>query len=255
MSTFIFTSCSEDEDSATYKGDSLTYFTDGTSGTFFVEETENSTFKVPVGVTDAADTDRQFTVSIIEDETSATPDQYSAEQTFVIPANEFIGYIEVEGFFDNIPIEGTNVTFKLEEVQGSNIASFDNTYNLKLSQFCPFDIPLKYNGTAAIVGQGPVNSFEVELVPTGNLNEYSVDSIWGNFVAAATGDPSFEGDYQYAGTLSIDCLGDVTYLSTEASLPGGTGTLNEATSEITIVLDQELFTNPFQVEVVLTPML
>ncbi len=253
VASFAFVSCDENEDPQTYQGDSLTYFADGTTSTFFVEENATEGYKIPVGVTDKAATDRTFTVSVDADLTTATPDQYSVGTSFVIPANEHIGYIEVQGNYDNIALEGSILALKLESIEGSNIADFDNVYQLKLSQFCPFDIALEYNGTASIVGQGPVNSYDVELVPTGNLNEYNVATIWGDFVAAATGNPDYAGEYQYSGVLSIDCLAEVTYSSDEGGLPGGTGNYNEATGNITIILNQELFTNPFQIEVVLTP--
>ncbi|SDZ74375.1 DUF4843 domain-containing protein [Psychroflexus halocasei] len=253
VSTFAFISCDESVDEEIYTGDSLTYFTNGTNGNFFVEETNDPGFKIPVGVTDKVANDRIFTVSVVNEQTTATEAEYMLDETFVIPANEHIGYINVTGFFNEIDLTGSVLAIKLESIDGSNIANFDNIYTLKLNPFCPFDVPTSFNGTAAIVGQGTVNSFTVELEPTGNLNEFTTESIWGDFVAGATGDPSYAGEYPYSGVLNIDCLGNVTFVSQEGQLPGGTGTYDEITGTLTIVLDQELFTNPFQVEVVLTP--
>lgn len=118
--------------------------------------------------------------------------------------------------------------------------------------FCPFDIPTTYTGTAFIEGQA-INSYEVELVPTGDLNEYTIDNIWGDFVAAAAGDPSLEGEFPYPGTLNIVCTGNATFTGESTSMPGGEGSLNTSTNEINISLEQGVFTQPFMVDVVLTP--
>lgn len=253
VSTFAFVSCDESVDEEIYTGESLTYFTEGTSGNYFVEETEDPGYQIPVGVTDKADNDRTFTVSIINEQTTATQEEYMLEESFVIPANEHFGYINVNGFYDEIDLTGSMLTLKLENVDGSNIANFDNVFQLKLNPYCPFEVPTTFNGTASIPGSGTVNSFTVEFEPTGNLNEFTTESIWGDFVAGATGDPGYAGEYPYSGTMNIDCLGEVTYVSEEGQLPGGTGTYNELTGSITLSLEQELFTEPFLVEVVLTP--
>lgn len=246
-------SCDENEDPAIYTGESLTYFTNGTSANFFVEDTDNATYQIPVGVTETSSSDRTFTVAIDEESTTATEDQYNlATTTFTIPAGEFFGYIEVEGYFENIPLESSTLTIDLISVEGSNVADFDSTFSLYLNQYCPFDIPLEYDATAYLSGSA-TNTFSVTLEPTGNLNEYEVTNMWGDFVAAATGDSSYEGQYAYPGTLNIGCTANVTFTGDESYGPGGSGTLNEATNTITVILSQELFTSDFTVEVILVP--
>ena len=245
-------SCDEDQDPAIYEGPSLTYFTEET-GNFFVEDVDNATFQIPVGVTESSSNDRTFTVEVNEELTTASSNQYQlTSNSFVIPAGEYIGYVEVEGFYENISTEATTLAIDLVSVDGSNLADFKTTFSLGLNQFCPFEIPLEYNATAFLQGSA-TNSFQVTLVPTGNLNEYTSTDLWGDFVAAATGDPSYEGQYPYPGTINIACNNSITVTGDESYGPGGTGIYNPSNENITLTLSQALFTSDFTVDVVLTP--
>ena len=245
-------SCDEDQDPAIYEGPSLTYFTEET-GNFFVEDVDNATFRIPVGVTESSSNDRTFTVEVNEELTTASSNQYQlTSNSFVIPAGEYIGYVEVEGFYENISTEATTLAIDLVSVDGSNLADFKTTFSLGLNQFCPLEIPLEYNATAFLQGSA-TNSFQVTLVPTGNLNEYTSTNLWGDFVAAATGDSSYEGQYPYPGTINIACNYSITVTGDESYGPEGTGVYNPSNENITLTLSQALFTNDFTVDVVLTP--
>lgn len=87
-------------------------------------------------------------------------------------------------------------------------------------------------------------------------NTYAIDSAWGpNLVATLTGNASLQGQYLYAGTLTINSDFTVTIVGSPSSTwaTGGSGTYNPCTNVITYVLTQALFTNPFTTTVVLTP--
>ncbi|WMI69639.1 hypothetical protein [Mangrovimonas sp. YM274] len=250
--TLFLTSCDE-QDPELYDGPSLIYFTEGTSGRFFVEDTPESSTQIVVGVTKAASTDRTFTVAVNEELTTATPDQYEFQSyTFTIPANEYLGYVEVFGNFDAISTQGSTLAIELVDIQNAEVANFDTTFLLGLNQYCPVDLPgTSFNGSA-FIGTSLVNNFQGELVPTGGLNEYSIANAWGEFVAAATGDDSYLGQYYYPVVIQIGCDYNVSLTPANTNgIPGagGTGVYNDGAGVISLSLTQGLFTEPFNVEV------
>lgn len=89
-------------------------------------------------------------------------------------------------------------------------------------------------------------------------NRWQLPSCWGsNFVPTLTGNPA-TSTFTYPGFLQINPDNTVTITGINAPTtpnryPGGTGTFNPCTKVITYRLSQGLFTNPFQVDVVLTP--
>ena len=110
-----------------------------------------------------------------------------------------------------------------------------------------------YSG-ASYIGTSLVSENTHTFTPTGNPNEYAVDSCWGSsFVADATGNPAYQGQFIYSGTLTINSDLSVTVVGNSAYATGGTGSYNPCTGEITYTLTQALFSNPFTVNVILTP--
>lgn len=111
------------------------------------------------------------------------------------------------------------------------------------------------SSVTALGGARPSHTATLTPVP-GATNQYTIDSAWGpNLVAALTGNPAFEGQFPYAGTLTINSDYSVTVVgvSTSPWATGGVGEYDPCTNTITYELTQALFTNAFTVQVVLTP--
>lgn len=132
--TVFLASCS-DEDPQVYKGDSLTYFTNGVAGKYYIQEAEDP-YQIQVGVTDVSSVDRTFSIEI-DDASTATTAEYSIGSSLVIPANSHIGTIDVYGDYNNV-VNGSTLIIKLIDVEGSNVATFDNVFTLTLYQYCEF---------------------------------------------------------------------------------------------------------------------
>jgi hypothetical protein len=123
-------------------------------------------------------------------------------------------------------------------------------------------IPLNWTGNAFIDGS-EINTFDMTLTPTGNEGEYTISSAWGtNFVAAATGNPAFDGQFIYDGTLTLGANNTVTIVGNDTNFFPGTVAFDDALNgnifdpcalTLSYTLEQGLFTNPFVVDVVLTP--
>ena len=134
---FVLTISCEDAKQEIYEDLSLTYFTDSTSGTYYVQDSPDSTFEITVGVTDVSSSDRTFSIAIDDANSTVTTDQYSIDNNLVIPANSHIGTLTIYGEYANI-VSGSTLVLSLTDVDNSNIADFDNTFTLNFYQFCPF---------------------------------------------------------------------------------------------------------------------
>ena len=119
---------------------------------------------------------------------------------------------------------------------------------------CSNNLPLNWTGSS-FIGNSEIGSFDLTLTPTDEPNEYLIDNAWGNFVAAATGDPSLEGQFPYPATLvqnddnSINIIGS----DTSGPFPGGSGSFDPCSNELQYSLQQDLFQGDFNADVVLNP--
>lgn len=132
-------SCAEEETQVyNSKDGSLVYYTDGTSGDFYVQDVTAPEFLIEVGVTTTSNVDRVFTVSI-DPTSTATANQYTIDSsTLKIPANSNVGYIRIVGNYANSLTSGSKLILKLDSVSDAVVADFDNIYTLNIYQFCDF---------------------------------------------------------------------------------------------------------------------
>lgn len=114
------------------------------------------------------------------------------------------------------------------------------------------------NYTGQTVLQGSVYSeFTPTLVDNGD-GTFSVDSFFGDFVANATGNEDYVGQFQYPGTLEINDDFTVSVKTDNGYATGGTGTYDPCTDTFNLTLDQFIFTeddgsSSFDVNVVFSP--
>jgi len=113
---------------------------------------------------------------------------------------------------------------------------------------------------ASLAGATPAPSFVPVVTPVpGVANSFNFNTCWGvDFIVHMTGNPATSGIRNYPGIVTINPNFSVTVvgINTPAApnrYPGGTGTFNPCTKQISYVLNQGVFTNPFTVSVVLTP--
>ncbi len=133
---------------------------------------------------------------------------------------------------------------------------------VKRVKICTTNIATSYSGSSIVVGgttpaytwvPGPV------LTPVvGEVNKFQLPTCWGDaFVPSLTGNPA-QAIFKYPGYLTVNADNTVTIVGINAPTspnryPGGTGTFDPCTKIIKYRLNQGLFSNPFQVDVVLTP--
>lgn len=118
---------------------------------------------------------------------------------------------------------------------------------------CAIDAAATYNVRVFAFGE-EAPSHTVSLVPVvGTDNQFTVVSVWGpEFVAWATGNSGFSGQFPYPATLtinndfSLDVTGNVGYAT------GGSGTYASCEDTFEFTISQALFTSNFTVDIVMT---
>lgn len=131
---------------------------------------------------------------------------------------------------------------------------------VKRIKICSTNIASSYVGSSTRVGGGTFTPWTPVLTPVvGEINKFQLVSCWGSgFVPFLTGNPA-TSTFTYPGFLTINADFSVTVVgingpTTPNRYPGGSGTFDPCTKVINYRLNQGLFTNPFQVDVVLTPL-
>lgn len=211
-------------------------------------------YEIEVGVTNRVGYDRVIGIDIVEDLTTATDAMYDIDEaTLVIPANSFVGKIKVKGFFDPLAAGEVQLVIDIASVQDANtIDPLKQRFFLKLFQGCDFlNFPLTYDVDVYAFGdQAPSHVVTFNAVAD-EMNTYRILSSWGpNFVAWAANYPPYANAYLNPGTLSINCDFSVDFTGSYST---GTGFYDEATGVINIVINQNLFTSPFNTELVFIP--
>lgn len=140
-----------------------------------------------------------------------------------------------------------------------------DTFSLEV---CANTFPLSWTGDAFIGDptddNNYVTTFDLVLTPTGNEGEYTMNTAWGtDFVAAATGNPAFDGLFIYDGSLLTIAPDNTVVISEDPNDDRFSGTVpfddafngnlfDPCSRQLLYTLGQGLFTNPFTVNVVLS---
>ncbi|HEX2606414.1 MAG TPA: hypothetical protein VHK91_03500, partial [Flavisolibacter sp.] len=119
----------------------LAHFTNQASAPYYVQNTPNSVFKVPVGVTEVSDKDRTIQLTVTSPTGATAGTQYTLSGTsVVIPAGKSIGYVDVKGIFSGFP--GTRVDTLRFAITGGDVtpADYNKTFDLILRKYCEVNI-------------------------------------------------------------------------------------------------------------------
>lgn len=165
------------ENPLVYDGPELFHFT-GTTAPYFVEETNDPGFEVELGVTTAASADRNFTISVVEEESTAIEGvHYTLSSTSVtIPAGAFVGSVMLQGDFDQLGIDGPQtLVFQLSD--GETSADFNTTYEVTLQQFCPY-VQSDFVGTATVTSTLFGATFPVNVVAGSDASVIILEDVY-----------------------------------------------------------------------------
>lgn len=105
-------------------------------GKYFVTNSASSVFKIPVGITNVANTDRTIQLTITSPTGAVAGTQYTAPTTVVIPAGEALDSLAIKGIFAGYPT-GRRDTLRIKITGGDvPVNGYNNTYNLVMQKYC-----------------------------------------------------------------------------------------------------------------------
>ncbi len=246
----LFASCSPD--STVYNvngGQSLIGFNEKVQQ-FYVYTAEelpqgyDNTITFTVGSSVRSNQDRNYVVKINDEFTTADPSMYTVETTtFVIPAGEFTGTIKIKGNYDALPSDfsARTLSYDLISVDGSTLFNEEmKTTAIQLQRGCVRTVAASYTGTSN-AGGAP---YDVTLTPVAGVpNTWSTTNLWGDYVAAATGNDTYLGQYPYPAKIRVNCNNTVTVQGTASyggASPAG-GTYRPSDKYIKAVFNNTLF--------------
>jgi len=232
----------------------LFFLDDG--GILQVEEGELNQFDIDINATALPSTNVPYSITIDEDNSTAIEgvDFDIVTNNLVLPSGQIATQYSIVGDFKNASTNGKMVVFNLSSAEAK--IGNTNQFTLQLFKSCPFE---GLNTTSydvdvfAFDDQAPSHS--VTLVPVaGTDNQWTVTSSWGpDFVAWATGDPSYSGAFLYSGTIVLNDDYTVDFIGNDAWATGGSGNYSPCTQVFDITLTQGLFTTSFTTQVVMSP--
>ena len=188
VAALVLNSCGE-PDPIIYDGPEFVSFTGGTSGSYFVQES-NTPFPVQVGIPSPSTSDVTVQIELIS-ATGEEGTQFDLPSSVTIPAGDVIATIPVKGYFENLAGRVDTLSFQLI---GDEVANFDTAYTVIMQQFCVFDINNfvgAYSCDEAVYGVYGVNF----TVDPDNANAVLNDNFWDFPAAGETVQYIFTGDF------------------------------------------------------------
>jgi hypothetical protein len=232
-------------------------FFQSSSRTLFVRPTGENTTTINVSSVSIADGTIPFTITVDPTSTAVEGVDFDIISNTEISGGSITSSFVIEAYFEASETDGKTAILKLNAADGVNIGVKD-TFTLELFKLCPFDdglITTSYTAEVFAFGES-APGYDITLQPVaGEANTWSVSTGWGTtFVSWATGDPSFDGAFIYSGTITVNPDDfSITFNGDDGWATGGTGVFSPCTQVFSYTLTQALFTSPFTVDVVLTP--
>lgn len=98
---------------------------------------------------------------------------------------------------------------------------------------------------------GLVDPYQINLVPVEDqVSTWTTSTVWGpQVVSGLTADPSFEGQFLNASTITLNDDDSITVTGTNGP---GTGAYNPTSGDIIMNMTQNIFTTPFTIDVLYT---
>jgi len=258
--SLVFSNCSESDGQVEYKGDNALFFNnngqpkrvilDG-SVDFVTTSLEFATVKAPAS---------SYQVKLVYDAENSTAlpgvDFDVVNDVVTVEAGVLYGAFEVKFYEATAVALGKKAIFTLESDDVNN-ASFDNKMEVNISLSCQLDLetfPLTYDVEVLAFGSQADTHTQTFTVVTGQENTFTVPSMWGpNFVAWATGNPAYAGQFIYPATIVIGCDNSVVVTAVAPNYTGGSGTYDPATGIIDVVITQGVFTEQFDTQCIFYP--
>lgn len=141
-----------------------------------VPRTGEETISIPISVSTISTSERRVSVSIVEEETSLDAANYSFSEA-VIPANSYIGTLEVTGTNADLAIgEVETVTFQIEDLSVGDFNASPETVTVRAFLSCPYD-PLEFVGTYLATREG-TEDYEVTVTYDEDTELFRIENLY-----------------------------------------------------------------------------
>ncbi|RYF37974.1 MAG: hypothetical protein EON97_00190, partial [Chitinophagaceae bacterium] len=153
----------------------------GTTATYLVPEDPNSIFKIGLGITKPANTDRTITFSVTSPTGAVEGSQYTVStKSLTIPAGKVVDSVSLKGIFGGYPTgRRDTLVFK---ITGGDIPALvgSDVYKVVLQKFCPLDMSV-FSGDFEVLQDGWEDYFPGDVVPlsvNGNTITFSYPTVY-----------------------------------------------------------------------------
>lgn len=147
----------------------------GSSGTYFVQEADDPGFPIQIGSLSPASGNLTLNVEVVDSLSTAVEGTHYtlSSNSISFSDGQAISELLVTGNFDNLTSDQTLVL----ALTGDNVAGFDNTYTLNLTQFCPY-LQAEFVGTYTFTTTAFGATYEVEAVAGASDNEVVFQNLY-----------------------------------------------------------------------------
>jgi hypothetical protein len=179
----LLAACKKDKDIVP---PALAHFANNTTGSFFVQNTPTSSYKIPIGVTTVSSTDRKVNVSVSSPTGATAGAQYTLPSTTVIiPAGETLDSLVINGIFAGFP--GSRIDTLIFTITGGDVdpSEYNKTFKLVMQKYC--DVTLaNFTGNWIANDNDGTGDYAVTVAPVTAANQTStttgyimVTGLWG----------------------------------------------------------------------------
>lgn len=156
------------------------------SDSYFITNSPNSVYKIPVGITAIPNADRKLTFTVSSPSGAASGQQYNlGSTTITIPAGKTVDSISVKGLFGGYA-SGRKDTLIFKLTGGDvNAMSGSNQFTLYMQKYCPVDLTQfagVYNIQDYYAGAPDGGPYTVTITPgtaNGTTGYILISGIWG----------------------------------------------------------------------------
>lgn len=257
--SIVFVNCSTDNGQKAYGGDNAVFFSKGATQKVTLDGVSDDV-TATIEVAAVVPSNSSYQVQLVFDAENSTAvqgvDFEIVNDVVTIEAGALTGAFQVKYFQAEGVSEGKTAVFTL---QSSTVDSavFKNKVTVSIALSCQVDLatfPLTYDVEVYAFAEQAPSHTQTFTVVSGQENTFKVASMWGvNFVAWATNDPSYEGQFLYPATLVINCDNTVDVETTGTQFLGGSGTYDPETGVIDVTITQGVFSAPFDTNVIFYP--
>lgn len=173
-SLFIATTACGDKDEIIYNGETNDQALIGFSkDSYNLEISKDATgvLNIPVTTSALRNVDRTYNVTIItgDENTTADPSTYNLPGTVVIPANEYQGILQIEGFDNNVETTPELLTITLTNIEEES-ATYTTTATINIYEVCP--VPEDF-----LVGDYAIADDTATIGPGNNSENFEASTV------------------------------------------------------------------------------